>query len=103
MLDQSAGTYFHALYLTLAATSFCKERRTSMALLFTDLLVFVNHPTHGLTQFENVLQTDEYCTVPEALAQTYGVLVTPTLTIPENAEGPPIVNAPAQVCPHFLK
>ena len=60
-----------------------------------DLSPFIMHKTFGLKKFEQLLRDDVYCTVPEALAQTYAVLVKPTISIGE--DGQPIVGAPIKV------
>ena len=60
-----------------------------------DLTPFIMHETYSLKTFEQLLRDDVYCTVPEALAQTYTVPVKPTITIGE--DGQPIVGALIQV------
>ena len=60
-----------------------------------DLTPFIMHETYSLKTFEQLLRDDVYCTVPEALAQTYAVLVKRTITVGEDDQ--PIVGAPIQV------
>ena len=60
-----------------------------------DMTAFLQNETCGLKKFEKVLSDDVYCTVPEALAQSYGVLASPTVTM--NDEGVPTVVPQVQV------
>jgi len=60
-----------------------------------DLSAFILHSTHGLKKFEELLREDAYCSVTEALSQTYGVLASPSLETKE--DGPPNVTAPLLV------
>ena len=49
-----------------------------------DLSAFILHSTHGLKKFEELLREDAYCSVTEALSQTYGVLASPSLETKED-------------------
>ena len=60
-----------------------------------DMTAFLQNETCGFKKFEEVLTDDVYCTVPEALAQTYGVVCSPSLAM--NEEGVPAVVPPVQV------
>ena len=60
-----------------------------------DLSAFILHSTHGLKKFEELLREDAYCSVTEALSQTYGVLASQSLETKEDA--PPNVTAPLLV------
>ena len=62
-----------------------------------DLTAFVTHPTNGLQKFEHLLRTDRYCTVPEAFAQTFLILASPTMKVSDKADEPPTVSPPLQV------
>ena len=64
---------------------------------FEALKPFLDHETHGFKRFEEVLTSDRYCTVPEALVQTYGVLCAPSIELPDTPDGNPIVKPPVQV------
>ena len=44
---------------------------------------FNQNETCGFKKFEQVLSDDVYCTVPEALAHSYGVLASPAVTTNE--------------------
>ena len=48
------------------------------------LSIFILHDTHGLKKFEELLREDAYCSVTEALSQTYGVLASPSLETKED-------------------
>jgi hypothetical protein len=60
-----------------------------------DMTAFLQNETCGLKKFEEVLSDDVYCTVPEALAQSYGVVCSPSVAM--NEEGVPAVVPPVQV------
>ena len=66
-----------------------------------DLSAFILHSTHGLKKFEELLREDAYCSVTEALSQTYGVLASPSLESKEDA--PPNVTAPLLVSINLLQ
>ena len=78
------------------------HRTQVLSMDIADLTAFVTHPTNGLQKFEHLLRTDRYCTVPEALAQTFLVLASPTMTISEKADQPPTVSPPLQVDMQYL-
>ena len=59
-----------------------------------DMTAFIQNETCGFKKFEQVLSDDVYCTVPEALAQSYGIFASPTVT---TNEGIPAVVPPVQV------
>ena len=69
--------------------------KTSMQ--FEVLKPFLDHETYGFKSVKELLTSDRYCTVPEALAQTYGVLCAPSIELPDTPDGNPIVKPPVQV------
>jgi len=68
-----------------------------MPVELSDLKVFVEHGTYGLKKFESLLSDDRYMTVPEALMQTFGVLVSPSLQVPPEENAAPVVTPPQQL------